>query len=158
MDYTPISNPPGWSAEQDIESFEDRFGEQEDYSEAALELVSEAYEEFLALLDDTLVFFERRNPRLRPVHPGTLIAQEKIKRLTAAVEQGEPNYQIKQRIVENLAGCSWADGERARILESYYASEDGFWLHCLGEVHDALGCAVFEFRETMKIHYAGFEH
>lgn len=60
IELTPIVKPAGWTVEQDLQDFDDRFGEPDNYCRFAMERVAEEYGELIEVVDAAIAYFERR--------------------------------------------------------------------------------------------------
>lgn len=156
MDLTPITTPLDWTPEQDFEAFEERWGEADDYYNAALEKVAEGYEELNDAADAALCYFERKDHRLTPVHPGTLNLTDKLHRLSIITNIRNTDYKYKRRFAEHLHSCQWAEAERQRIMTAYYLGAERVWLQPLCDLADAMGCAASELEDGMRVEHPDY--
>lgn len=156
MDLNPIIVPAGWTPEQDFASYEDRWGEADDYFAAALQRAAENYQELIETVDAALQYFEQHDHRLVPVHPATLTLSEKLTRLSLIANTRRTTYQYKSRFAEHLHDCQWVDHERQRVMESYYLGEERTWLYSLCELADYLGSAGMLLEEAMKCEHSDY--
>lgn len=151
MDQTPITTPQGWNSKKDLASYEDRFDEPQDYVADILQRIADKYEELTAVVDRALKYFERRNPRLVRIHPGTLTLTEKLHRLSSITNTFNDDYQYKGRFAGHISDCLWVDSERQRVLQNFYVGDESVWLHPLCDLSDAIGCAANELNDALRI-------
>ena len=156
MELTPITTPPDWTADQDFESFEDRWGETEDYYRDALNKVAEGYAELHAAGDAAVRYFERKDHRLTPVRPGTLSLADRLYRLSVITNTRTDNYQYKGRFAERIHACRWAEAGRQRIMTAYYLGTEQVWLHPLCDLADALTWAAISLEDGMKSEHPNY--
>jgi hypothetical protein len=150
MDLKPILLPPDWTPEKDFKSYEERWGEPErNYFSAALERVAESYNDLIEIVDSALAYFQGKDPRLVPVHPGTLPVLDKLARLSVITNQRRATFEYKSRFADHLHDAIWVENERRRVLENYHAGEERTWLYPLCELADYLGGAAFQLEDAM---------
>ena len=78
MELYPILVPADWTPEKDFEAYEQMWGEPKgDYFSAIIGRVAEDYNDLIEVVDAALAYFERKDPRLVPVHPAHLAAVRK---------------------------------------------------------------------------------
>jgi hypothetical protein len=158
MDLNPILLPTGWTAQKDFEAYEERWGEPEgDYFGAVLGRVAENYRGLIEVVDAALAYFQRRDNRLVPVHPKTLLVCEKLMKLSTITNMRKATYNYKNRFAEHLLNAIWVDNERRRVLETYYLGEERSWLYPLCELADYLACAAWELDEGMMCEHDDYD-
>ena len=151
-----ITIPPNWTPEQDVDYYQDRFGEAHNYFASVLELVAESYEELTATVDRALDYFERHDGQLIRVHPGTLALPEKIYRLSGVIGAGKRDYEYQERFADHLHECIFADAERQRVMQDYYNREGRKWLKPLCDASDYLATASGSLDEGMACEHEDY--
>lgn len=153
----PIITPLNWTADQDLEYYEERWGETNDYAKSALWRVTASYAELQDAVDKALSYFVRKDQRLEPVHPGTLTLAEKLQRLSVLTSNQGNDYDYKGRFAQHIQACEWADAERQRVMMTYYAGGEGTWLRPLCELADLLASAAYSLDEGMKCEHPDYD-
>ena len=146
----PIILPRDWTPQKDFEAYDSTFGKPDgDYFSAVLRRVAEGYRELNEAADAALAYFQRKDHRLKPVHPEALPLFEKLLRLSLINDKRKATYRYKARLTEHLQTAIWVDNERRRLLANYYLAEEGAWLAPLCELADYLSVAAIELEEAM---------
>ena len=147
---TLIRLPPDWTPQKDFHGYEERWGKPDgDYFSAVSRRVAEGYRELNEAADAALAYFQRKDHRLKPVHPGALPLYEKLLRLSLINDKRKATYGYKARFTEHLHTAIWVDNERRRLLANYYLAEEGTWLWPLCELANYLSVAAIELEEAM---------
>jgi hypothetical protein len=151
-DYPPISVPANWTAQQDIEFFEERWGESTDYFGEVRERVLVAHEELEQLLHDALDFFDAS---AAPAPVSTLT--EIIAAVEARLMAGPYSHQHQAWLKVDLAYCRYALGEFDRLAPSLDEDGDGGWLMPQCDLSDHLVTATINLDETLRFEFHAFE-
>jgi hypothetical protein len=154
--FMPVTVPAGWTEQQDIEGYVDKWGESDDY----LRDTRVRFEKNLSYLDQVMdaamdyCLEKRESHRAIPLSASTL--REKVQSRTDLLPV-TANRDYTLRFTVNLARILWLDSERERIRKLDQQSENPVWLFPFYELGDAILDAASELEETMECEHDDFE-
>lgn len=104
---------------------------------------------FVRTLDSTLDYLRRRDATLVHVEPRCLSPAEKIEALLEIARASTVVAGYRERFVEALVECEFAEGERRRVLGEYRRAGEHAWMYPVVEAIDLIGDAAFLLDEAM---------
>jgi hypothetical protein len=152
----PIAVPEGWSIEKDIKHFSKFWWWEEgtvDYAALMYKSMIFSCGDFEATLDEALVYFYRKDPQTAPLPPNCLSVTDKIDRMEEIVRWSKRDVRYRERLLESLSECRWAESERKRIFRGHQVSGGKRWFYPLNEVLERMHAAAALLAATVH-----FEH
>jgi hypothetical protein len=147
-----ITIPASWSAEQDLEHHEQRFGESDNYFGEVERRIVGNLDNLAKVLNRGCQFFERKRP-CRPIEAHAPESLDICVRLLHYVRQVASSEEYLGRFEMHIELCRWVLTEYATVWCAYSAIGEGMWLYPLSELADWIACAAFDLDEAL-----GCEH
>lgn len=157
MDIIEISVPEDWDAEQDLEEFEDRFGDDyKNLQKFALDQVDDACAQRKHVLAQAIRYFLQRTTTPLRVPVSALTVPELCHFLLEIIAQSGRKRAYIERFEEHLAAVLHYEEQRALVLERHWTNPDHVWLIELADLADTIVTASMEFDEGMECEHDNY--
>jgi hypothetical protein len=149
--HTPITVPPDWTAEKDLEALEDRWDDCDNYFETAIEHVADGYSQLESIITRALNYYDQR-----PIYSLPGIIDLKLAWLTGQIADQEHRPQTVERFNGDIAYCRFALAEYARVMPAYDDDSGSLWTWPLVDLSDLIVDASMRLEESMRCEYKDF--
>jgi hypothetical protein len=145
-EFMPVSAPPGWTAERDLQEFEDRFGDVQDLWRDIQERFERNLHDLSQVMNSGIIYFARKQGGSSSLPPlASLELEERIRLFTDLLPSSD-NEDYLQRFIVCLGQVLWCKSEYTRVRRHH---DERQWLYLLYDLADQFAGLAFKLREAL---------
>jgi hypothetical protein len=145
-EFMPVRAPAGWTAEQDLQDFEDRFGDVPNLWRDIEERFERNLQDLGQIMDSGIVYFAGKQGVSSSLPPlESLVLEDKIRLFTDLLPTSD-NKDYIQRFTVCLGQVLWYRSEHTRVRRQHSERQ---WLYLLHDLADRFASLAFELDEAL---------
>jgi hypothetical protein len=151
--FLPIKPPAGWNEKDDIQGFNEAWGESDDHRREIEVRFQESIAKVHTVLKAGINYF-CKDREARPVMPPSVLTlREKVELFTEVLPRS-PDDSYTLRFTMTLAWLLWLESERVRLMEHPVNHQ---WLFPFYRLADSLMAAALELEESLRCEHDDFD-